>query len=60
MEYVAGGTLATLIASSESLCVKDAILIQGQICAGLSTAPGHQPPVVHRDLAPAGIACLDT
>jgi len=52
MEYAAGGTLNQYLASSPQLPVDSVVAIQKQICAGLSTAHGQDPPIVHRDIKP--------
>jgi serine/threonine protein kinase len=55
MEYLAGGTLAELIAKMAPLPPERAVGLQMQICAGLAVAHEQRPPIIHRDIKPANI-----
>jgi serine/threonine-protein kinase len=55
MEYLGGGTLQLFLAKRLPLPIETALAIQKQICAGLSTAHGQTPPIVHRDIKPQNI-----
>jgi serine/threonine protein kinase len=55
MEYLGGGTLQLFLAKHPKLPIETALAIQKQICAGLSTAHGQTPPIVHRDIKPQNI-----
>ena len=53
MEYVAGETLADLIAQQGPLKLETAIVVFLQICDGVDYA--HRAGIIHRDLKPANI-----
>ena len=53
MEYVAGPSLATLVAQQRALPLTRKIEYLEQICAGLDVA--HKAGIVHRDIKPANL-----
>lgn len=60
MEYLSGGTLQVLLAMRPQLPIEAVLAIQRQICAGLSTAHGQVPPIVHRDIKPQNILVVES
>jgi eukaryotic-like serine/threonine-protein kinase len=56
MEYVAGGSVAQLLAAHRSgVPVEVAVTVLEQIAAGLAVAHDRSPPVLHRDLTPPNV-----
>ena len=55
MEYVQGGTLASLLKREIRLDINDALNAMSQLLEGLSAAHGLRSPVLHRDLTPNNI-----
>jgi len=55
MEYVAGGTLNSLLRNKIKMDQNLAVQIQIMICRGLAQAHQLNPPVIHRDVKPQNI-----
>ena len=53
MEYLAGGSLRTMLEQRGPLPVEEAVRIAADICAGLAAA--HAQGIVHRDIKPENI-----
>jgi serine/threonine protein kinase len=53
MEYLAGGSLRTLLEERGSLPVEEAVRIAADVCEGLAAA--HAKGIVHRDVKPENI-----